>query len=159
MRNIETFPSKHMYLYLSLVERKVAVFYHNINRRRYLVWLKWLICITFSRQLPVSLWGLRHPHPRPGLALFWSCKQTIIQGDFFNWPPPENVPGLAPPQKCPTGPPYFVYCKYLVCRSITCSARLPQYSYQTRQSRSVSSWACRAAPVLPSGSDFLRVLE
>ena len=30
MRNIETFPSKHMYLYLSLVERKVAEFYHNM---------------------------------------------------------------------------------------------------------------------------------
>ena len=30
MRNIETFPSKHMYLYLSLVERKVADFYHNM---------------------------------------------------------------------------------------------------------------------------------
>ena len=40
MRNIETFPSKQMYLYLSLVERKVTEFYHNIERRRYLVWLK-----------------------------------------------------------------------------------------------------------------------
>ena len=40
MRNIETFPSKQMYLYLSLVERKVAEFYHNIDRRRCLVWLK-----------------------------------------------------------------------------------------------------------------------
>ena len=33
MRNVETFPSKQMYLYLSLVERKVADFYHN-------TWLK-----------------------------------------------------------------------------------------------------------------------
>ena len=40
MRNIETFPSQQMYLYLSLVERKVTEFYHNIERRRYLVWLK-----------------------------------------------------------------------------------------------------------------------
>ena len=39
MRNIETFPSKQMYLYLSLVERKVAEFYHNMDRRHYLVWL------------------------------------------------------------------------------------------------------------------------
>ena len=32
MRNIETFPSKYCtYLYLLLVERKVAEFYHNIN--------------------------------------------------------------------------------------------------------------------------------
>ena len=30
MRNIETFPSKQMYLYLSLVEGKEAEFYHNI---------------------------------------------------------------------------------------------------------------------------------
>ena len=40
MRNIETFPSKQMYLYLSLVERKVTEFYHDIDRRRYLVWYK-----------------------------------------------------------------------------------------------------------------------
>ena len=33
MRNIERFPSKHMYIYLSLVERKVAEFYHNIDGR------------------------------------------------------------------------------------------------------------------------------
>ena len=33
MRNIETFPSKQMYSYLSLDERKVAEFYHNIDRR------------------------------------------------------------------------------------------------------------------------------
>ena len=32
MRNTETFPSKQMYLYISLVERKVAEFYHNIDR-------------------------------------------------------------------------------------------------------------------------------
>ena len=38
MRNIETFPSKQIYLYLSLVKRKVAEFYHNIDS--YLVWLK-----------------------------------------------------------------------------------------------------------------------
>ena len=33
MRYIETFPTNQMYLCLSLVERKVAEFYHNI-------WLK-----------------------------------------------------------------------------------------------------------------------
>ena len=32
MGNIETFPSKQMYLYISLVERKVAEFQHNIDR-------------------------------------------------------------------------------------------------------------------------------
>ena len=60
MRNIETFPSKQMYPYLSLVERKVAEFYHNIDRRRWLVWLKWLIFINFFGQLMVSL-----PPPGP----------------------------------------------------------------------------------------------
>ena len=40
MRNIETCPSQQMYLYLSLVKRKVTEFYHNIDRRPYLVWLK-----------------------------------------------------------------------------------------------------------------------
>ena len=34
MRKIETFPSKQMYLCLSMVERKVAEFYLNIDRRR-----------------------------------------------------------------------------------------------------------------------------
>ena len=52
MRNVETSSSKQMYLYLSLVERKVAEFYHN-------TWLKWLVFIAFSGQLMVSLleWG------------------------------------------------------------------------------------------------------
>ena len=40
MRNIKTFPLKQMYLYLSFVERKEAQFYHNIDRRHYLVWFK-----------------------------------------------------------------------------------------------------------------------
>jgi len=34
MRIIETFLSKQMYSYLSLVERKEAEFFHNIDRRR-----------------------------------------------------------------------------------------------------------------------------
>ena len=34
MRNIETFPAKQMYTYLSLVEGKEADFFHNIDRRR-----------------------------------------------------------------------------------------------------------------------------
>ena len=40
-----------MYLYLSLVERKVAEFYHN-------TWLKWLVFIAFSGQFMVSLAGV-----------------------------------------------------------------------------------------------------
>ena len=34
IRNIETFPSKQMHPYLSLVERKVAEFYLDIDRMR-----------------------------------------------------------------------------------------------------------------------------
>ena len=37
MKNIRTFFSKQRYLYLSLVERKEAEFYHNVDRRRNLV--------------------------------------------------------------------------------------------------------------------------
>ena len=55
MRNIETFPSKQMYPYLSLVERKVAEFYHDIDRRLYLVLLNRLILIIFWREFMVSL--------------------------------------------------------------------------------------------------------
>ena len=55
MRNIETFPSKQMYLYLSLAKRNEVEIYHNIDRRRYLVGLKWIIFITIWRELLVSL--------------------------------------------------------------------------------------------------------
>ena len=30
---------------------------------------------------------------------------THVQGDFFNWPSPENVSRLAPPKFAWTGPP------------------------------------------------------
>ena len=52
MRNIETFPSKQMYPYLSLVERKVAEFYHNIDRRSGLVWVKMTYFHHFFRTIP-----------------------------------------------------------------------------------------------------------
>ena len=52
MRNIETFPSKQMYLYLSLVEREVAEFYHNIDRRSWLVWVKMTYFHRFFRTIP-----------------------------------------------------------------------------------------------------------
>ena len=51
MRNIGTFPSKQMYLYLSLVERKVAQFYLNMDGRRYLIWLYELIFIKVWTQV------------------------------------------------------------------------------------------------------------
>ena len=51
MNDIETFPSKQMYLYLSLVERREAEFYHNLDRRHYLVWLKMDYFVNISREL------------------------------------------------------------------------------------------------------------
>ena len=55
MRNIETFSSQQMYTYLSLLNRKETEFYRNIDRRRYLVWIKRLNLIAFPGQLMVSL--------------------------------------------------------------------------------------------------------
>ena len=51
MRNIETFPSKQMYPYLSLVERKVAEFFHDIDRRSWLVWVKMTYFHCFFRTI------------------------------------------------------------------------------------------------------------
>ena len=51
-RNIERFPSKQMYPYLSLVKRKVADFYHNIDRRSWLVWVKMSYFHHFFRTIP-----------------------------------------------------------------------------------------------------------
>ena len=58
----------------------------------------------------------------------------------------------------------IIYWKYQVCQSITCLAQpqvhlLPWYPHQTRRSIPVFSWAWRAAPVLPSASNLLWVLE
>ena len=36
-----------------------------------------------------------------------SVMSSIVQGDFFNWASPENVPRLAPLKNASTGPPYF----------------------------------------------------
>ena len=47
-----------MYLYFSLVEenwRKEEELYHNMERRQYLVWLKWIASITIWRELLMSL--------------------------------------------------------------------------------------------------------
>ena len=33
--------------------------------------------------------------------------KSHLQGDFFNWASPENVPRLAPLKNASTGPPYF----------------------------------------------------
>ena len=51
MRNIEKSLSAYISLYLiALVKRKVAEFYHNIDRRRYLIWLNWPIFVIIWRE-------------------------------------------------------------------------------------------------------------
>ena len=52
MRNIERFPSTQMYPYLSLVERKVAEFYHNIDKKSGLVWVRMTYFHRFFRTIP-----------------------------------------------------------------------------------------------------------
>ena len=63
MRNIETFSSKQMYPYLSLDERKVAEFYHNIDRRGWLVCVKMTFFHRFFRTIPgvlvISVYNFR----------------------------------------------------------------------------------------------------
>ena len=54
MRDIETFPSKQIYLYLAFVKR-AAEFYRIIDRRRSLVCLNWLIFVIIWWELMVSL--------------------------------------------------------------------------------------------------------
>ena len=51
MRNLETFLSKQMYPYLSLVERKVAEFYLNIDRMRWLVLVEMTYFYHFFRTI------------------------------------------------------------------------------------------------------------
>ena len=58
MRNIETFPSKQMYTYLSLAERKVAEFYYNVDRRRRLVWVQMTYFHSFFRTIHGVLDGV-----------------------------------------------------------------------------------------------------
>ena len=53
MRNIETFRSKQMYPYLSLVEREVAEFYLNIDGMR---WLHLLEMTYFHHFFPDNWW-------------------------------------------------------------------------------------------------------
>ena len=50
--NNDRFPSKQMYPYLSLVERKVAEFYHYVDRKRWLVWVKMTYFHRFFRTIP-----------------------------------------------------------------------------------------------------------
>ena len=112
-RNIERFPSKQMYPYLSLVERKVAEFYHNIDRRSWLVWVKMTYFHRFIRTTPgvlmeqirtqnlVTFWKLlqysstshcplRLENHRSlntsSVIILKSCSGSIFENHFFNFP-------------------------------------------------------------------------
>ena len=96
MRNIETFPSKQMYPYLSLVERKVAEFYHNIDRRRWLVWRlsrTWnIISIRIWHQLwpcwvDIALLGLCIAVAQDRKAGYWEYSLNIWEYSLMEWPP------------------------------------------------------------------------
>ena len=72
MRNIETFPSKHMYLYLSLVERKVAEFYHNMVKmtyfHRFLQTIDGVLVIVFAIFLSILSKLAQQPFKSPGVS-------------------------------------------------------------------------------------------
>ena len=69
-RNIERFPSKQMYPYLSLVERKVAEFYHNIYRRSWLAWVIMTYFHRFFRTIPGVLDNLQTMFSADSLSSF-----------------------------------------------------------------------------------------
>ena len=133
MRNIETFPSKQMYPYLSLDERKVAEFYHNIDRRRYFVWLKWLIFITFSGQLMVSLqsflqsqhwshkWQTIQSPPKPKNTTI--PKEQVVVNLFWWLAGPLTLTPPLPPQRRRLVPPGI----------ISSPSRLPSHDYSLKE--------------------------
>ena len=93
MRNIETFPWKQMYPYLSLVERE---FYHNIDRRRWLVWRlsrTWnIISIRIWHQLwpcrvDIALLGLCIAVAHDREAGYWEYSLNIWEYSLMEWPP------------------------------------------------------------------------
>ena len=101
MRNIETFPSKHMYPYISLVERKVAEFFLYIDRMRWLVWIKmtyfhhffWTIHGVLghegcSRRVYFSL------HP-PLLSLAGKCSSSTILLIFISHTVPAQKSNIS----------------------------------------------------------------
>ena len=58
----------------------------------------------FSKQFEIKpVWLKKSSMTGPPLSntFFLSFDTILIQGDFFNWPSPENVSRLAPPQKMP----------------------------------------------------------
>ena len=81
-RVIERIPSTQMYSYISLVERKVAEFYHNIDRRSWLVWVEMTYFHRFFRTIPGVLGttcNVRYQtkHQRTSLQIKFSSKKRF----------------------------------------------------------------------------------
>ena len=90
MRNIETFPSKQMYPYFSLVERKVAEFYLNIDRMR------WLVLVDlFSSLFPENSWCSCFCLAHDAWVLCVLCV-CFLEKIFF-WKPWQSSSLLPPP--------------------------------------------------------------
>ena len=89
IRDIETFPSKQMYIFPSLVERKEAEFYHDIDRTRNLVWLNWLIFIIIWRLLVSmkknSKMNLSRPHLSSVPFLSYLDSILFFCISWFSW--------------------------------------------------------------------------
>ena len=93
MRNIETFPWKQMYPYLSLVERKVAEFYHNIDRRSWLVCVKMTYFHRFFQTIPgvLVLRKIKTRHTlkkailNPPLWNFSENSSDLVVASFPKW--------------------------------------------------------------------------
>ena len=118
-------------------------------------------------------------HSQPPSECDYLLRLLDFYGDYFVISEPckyflaslQNLENCGLQQSSPSsGASFFLYMqtiinwKCLVCQSITCSAQhqvhlLPQNSHQTRRSPPGSFWAWKAAPVLTSGSNFLRILE
>ena len=82
MRDIETLPSRQIYLYLSLVERREWEFYHNLDKRGYLVWLECISFFTFWRELMVSLENEKATHRNDAQShtineLIWTLRKGL----------------------------------------------------------------------------------
>ena len=94
MRDIETLPSRQIYLYLSLVERREWEFYHTLDRRGYLVWLGCISFFTFWRELMVSLRNERAITYRQLIDMNIEKRPVFIDSSLYPRPRPFSVPFL-----------------------------------------------------------------
>ena len=114
MRNIKTFPSKQMYLYLSLVERKEAEFYPNIDRGTIWFvlndlflslfpnnsWFSWHKTLTLCANCFICLCDTRHQVICTDMYIYWRFYCTeylslVLSSCKNGWLYPCDVSHLA----------------------------------------------------------------